>query len=372
MTTGMIVALDSHGEVRFVGDVARGLQCGCSCPACGSPLVAKQGETNEWHFAHEASQERPECVAGATNLARNLGIEHLQQLHATRRLIFPLYRTRVEVALPWFRHAEFVQWNAQLAGPLAWRRAPSKTEPVATGRLDSGASIALFVQVGNLDSPSMEGLPDGYAHATLLVAPIWPVGVRTRVEAMRVIAETAFLRWGYHPDTFGYLAAAQRAVDDRATAARQQYLAQQEQDLQRSLVSVPTRTRSPSGTTAPEARHAEYPGQMPGRSLQFFRLNAEEAWVFYQLDPAYVDREGGPKVAGVDASDAAASVQWWAIAPAGGQFDGWDESLPPTVGTSDTQSGIYWVRDHLAAVLFLSPLSKLTVISSDPQDFSGK
>ncbi len=39
-----------------VRDVPRGAKCGCICPSCKTPLIAKQGEKKEWHFAH-ASQK---------------------------------------------------------------------------------------------------------------------------------------------------------------------------------------------------------------------------------------------------------------------------------------------------------------------------
>ena len=35
-----------------VSEVERGVKCGCICPSCSTPLLARQGEINEWHFAH--------------------------------------------------------------------------------------------------------------------------------------------------------------------------------------------------------------------------------------------------------------------------------------------------------------------------------
>src|SRR5690348_9510442 len=34
--------------------VPRGKLCGCVCPACQAPLVARQGNQIAWHFAHES------------------------------------------------------------------------------------------------------------------------------------------------------------------------------------------------------------------------------------------------------------------------------------------------------------------------------
>ncbi|WP_045398674.1 competence protein CoiA family protein [Vibrio campbellii] len=35
-----------------VADVVRGKSCGCICPSCHIPLIARQGEEKQWHFAH--------------------------------------------------------------------------------------------------------------------------------------------------------------------------------------------------------------------------------------------------------------------------------------------------------------------------------
>ncbi|MES9972970.1 MAG: competence protein CoiA family protein [Candidatus Thiodiazotropha sp.] len=35
-----------------VSEVQRGSKCGCICPSCSTPLIARQGEVNVWHFAH--------------------------------------------------------------------------------------------------------------------------------------------------------------------------------------------------------------------------------------------------------------------------------------------------------------------------------
>ena len=73
----IFAGLDAQGITRFVADVPGGAACGCHCAACGAALVAKRGDVKIWHFAHEASQERPECFAGAVNLLRRLAAQDL-------------------------------------------------------------------------------------------------------------------------------------------------------------------------------------------------------------------------------------------------------------------------------------------------------
>jgi hypothetical protein len=48
-----------------VGNVKRGNACGCICPSCKTPLIARQGGEKEWHFAHRSQKvhdkTRKEC-----------------------------------------------------------------------------------------------------------------------------------------------------------------------------------------------------------------------------------------------------------------------------------------------------------------------
>ncbi|WP_156486279.1 competence protein CoiA family protein [Marinomonas sp. TW1] len=44
------------GEFVDVGSVPNGDKCGCICPSCKTFLTARQGEKNEWHFAHKVNK----------------------------------------------------------------------------------------------------------------------------------------------------------------------------------------------------------------------------------------------------------------------------------------------------------------------------
>lgn len=45
-----------NGVATYIEDVESGLKCGCTCPSCGEPLVAKKGTKRMHHFAHHAEQ----------------------------------------------------------------------------------------------------------------------------------------------------------------------------------------------------------------------------------------------------------------------------------------------------------------------------
>ena len=124
---------------------------------------------------------------------------------------------------------------------------------------------------------------------------------------------------------------------------------------------------TPASTPPSGTRFPAYPGHALGCNFQFFRLGADEAWVFYPMDVAFINEH-------VKMANAAQPLptKLWAIAPVGGPREGWDECFPPSVGSADAEHGIYWVRDHITAVTFLSPRSKGTHTAYDPAEFSNK
>lgn len=411
MSSVLIAALDAHGQLRFVGEVEKGAACGCFCPSCKSPLLARKGEEREWHFAHEAGQERPECEAGAHNLARALGIEHLREQEAQGRLQLPHYQDAAAVSSNWLHRSEPVSWPAAIAGALQWRANPPKAHPVATGTLQSGVPIALFVQVGDAGPPQLQDLPAECAYISLVVAPAWPLGTRSRAQAMAAIAQTASWRWGYHPDVHGHLAAAQQRLatleqDVRARreaelrhvreAAGRRWAQIGRQMAQHPLPFHPSTTPPPlqqwsslhdetpsqeqpplvppspgarDGNARAAPRYDVAPGHAPDCSFQFFRLGPDEAWLFYPLEPAFVEKHLWAESAMATPST---PQKRWAIAPAHGRFDGWDEMLPPTVGRADLNQGIYWVADAITAVTFLSPRAKASGSAHDPAEFDQR
>ncbi|MBO9471048.1 hypothetical protein J7355_13185 [Endozoicomonas sp. G2_2] len=47
-------AENASGTMVHVGEVERGLACGCYCVTCSRPVLARQGTKRIWHFAHRA------------------------------------------------------------------------------------------------------------------------------------------------------------------------------------------------------------------------------------------------------------------------------------------------------------------------------
>lgn len=55
----MLALFAVHSSNRFihVTEAERGLACDCRCAACGEPVIARQGDVREHHFAHTSNDE---------------------------------------------------------------------------------------------------------------------------------------------------------------------------------------------------------------------------------------------------------------------------------------------------------------------------
>ncbi|WP_188857897.1 competence protein CoiA family protein [Marinobacterium nitratireducens] len=58
------------GQLLFINEVERGLDCGCSCPHCGGRLIAKKGDIKQHHFAHYNAEN---CGKGLETALHLLG-----------------------------------------------------------------------------------------------------------------------------------------------------------------------------------------------------------------------------------------------------------------------------------------------------------
>lgn len=92
-------AIDKSGRVRSVEEVARGLGCECVCSVCGEPLLARQGEVREWHFAHSSGAD----CSGAAESALHAAAKQL--LADSKGMTVPGIRVAVAVELPDGRRA---------------------------------------------------------------------------------------------------------------------------------------------------------------------------------------------------------------------------------------------------------------------------
>lgn len=73
----------SDGQIVSAADVPRGAACGCICPGCRNPLLARHGTEREWHFAHVRTTD---CADGYEKSVHELA---KQRIHLQKLLLLP-------------------------------------------------------------------------------------------------------------------------------------------------------------------------------------------------------------------------------------------------------------------------------------------
>ena len=326
--------------------------------------MARQGAANEWHFAHEASQERPECETASASMLRRLMIEHLRSREGAGGLPLPPYRQRVSIVRTLINVHEDVQWRARPMGHAQWQPLAPAHEPVVRVRLDTGVELHIHVALDASGPPPSEGT----VAQAVFRCPLPPPGVlRDRGSVDRHLAQHAELVWLHHPDTMGLLAAAQARLESRSRQIYRNWLnmahaAGGPATVDEAEDSLPAPLfYGPATPTLPESapRYDCAPGHAPNISFTFYRLSETEAWLLYLLE------RKGP------ADWRAASEKLYALAPYPAPFAGWADAVPTSVGVADRVAGIVRCRGFLDAVTYLSRRSQLTRSGRDPSVFLG-
>lgn len=81
-------AHNREGKLVSISDVPSGLECGCTCVACGEALVAKKGDIKQHHFAHVSGVECDGYLEALLHIwAREI-------LDENKSLMFPEYKDK--------------------------------------------------------------------------------------------------------------------------------------------------------------------------------------------------------------------------------------------------------------------------------------
>ncbi len=349
----LFAGLDSTGQLRFIGDVPRGLACGCRCPVCGSALVAKQGAEKDWHFAHEAGQERPECQAGAANLLRRLAVAYLQ---GKADLTLPVFRRELRARSLLANHSEVVSRAPKLISALQPAPSPVRSGPVLHGVLDGNVPLCVAVEISP-EPPAATTEADSALLSLVCRLPD-PGQVRTLDQAMAFLADTSVLVWRWFPDADGQVQAAEQRLQalvlaDEETLARNR----------RAPLPAPEGWR-PAGGAAPDAvaqgaaalrsvgtpipdSFDWAPERKPNTSFVFYRLKDGPAWILYTLQ---------------DGSMAA-------VAP--DRQPGWETALRHLGAELDPALGVLRVPDRIALQVWLGQRAGVVRTGGDPREFDA-
>lgn len=91
--------VDNH--IVDVAEVEHGLACGCICPSCQSPLIARKGDIKAWHFAHVSRADKEETRSNCGySWVVSVRLMARQLLRDGMRLDLPAFEGSIETASP--------------------------------------------------------------------------------------------------------------------------------------------------------------------------------------------------------------------------------------------------------------------------------
>jgi hypothetical protein len=362
--TQLFAGKTRDGDTRFIGEVLRGKACNCFCAWCGSPLIARHGDINEWHFGHESSQERPECVVGAINLLRRLATEYLM---SEPKLRLPVYRQTLSRPARFGVLQEVVEWDEQPIRTASWNVSAPKESSVAVLTLGNGVEINLHVEISD-QRPAM--LHGSRAQGKIVFVSRLPsdLALRTQESALSYLKQDGQFIWVYQPDPKGLLMAAHHRLLAKVEEQESRLHPLEQISVEREIQLSPGRLWAmkaeklqqawtnggsfESGRPEPAKQVVSKPlwesERDPLSSYFFYRLKSDDAWIMFK-------RHDGTH----------------AIVPWPSAVEGWEEALPPKVGTFEVARTAYRVHDIGDAMMWLGTNSKVVRITGDLNEIAG-
>lgn len=278
----LFAAVDENDQVRFISDVPAGAACRCFCVACRSPLVARKGNIKAHHFAHEASQERPECLVGAMNLLRRFSIEFLRSQGTP---VLPPYRFEVSRRLSSGIANEIAEWSAQPVS-VEWLGPAAQGDAVARMVLDNEVAADLLVTIAE-DPPRPSRTPLSQAVISFFTWLPEYEALCSHAGVIEHLRSTGRLVWIYQPDAYGLVADASNRLRQRFEADERDAQARARREQER--FDREYKLRTPPAAPRPAAPiQAVGPAwaAMKKKNASYFgyRLVDGTVWVYFEMD----------------------------------------------------------------------------------------
>jgi hypothetical protein len=282
-TADLVYAVNESGKVVHVSKVVSGLACGCRCPACGMPVVAKKGPEVTHHFAHEAASS---CHHAAETGLHRLAKEIIEQ---ELKLWLPDVTARY--------HKETRQLYP--AGDVSFTRAQSEVRDLHEivpdlfiERGDRKLLVEIWVTHPCDEAKRNELMQKGIATVEIDLSK-FPRDA-SREEVAKAVLKEARRHWVYHPKIEAEIAA-MRAVDEaakqREKEAFEKKLENAEADYRAGLQDLATRqpVRLSRKTDILRAGYGRHIGiAVDGAGC--FTVSPRE-WQFYILRDAFAPRQ---------------------------------------------------------------------------------
>lgn len=323
----IVSGVTNAGEIRFIGQVASGLQPDLHCPVCQSLLVAKKGEIKDWHFAHENGNQSPRCIVGARNLLRRAVKQHIA---AVGKIPAP---SAYEYASTHYGTNVFAKVTPAIKSVLAWCADDDSTTHLADIALADDTLGQIHLSLSGDPLPRIESnrrcllsiRVDEAAFLQLTAADDMAAGVMPKATA----------KWIFLPDTLQQIqdvrraAVAQaeeralRSAADAAVAAQGRGAPSAPVALARSTHQIHTHPVALPQPSWKDDTRLHWAAELKTHASIFcMRMQDGSDWFIYETETGIHKFKPWPDL-----------------------FDGWDEFFPPKIGAADERMGCYIVKD---------------------------
>lgn len=185
-----------------------------SVPSAEAPWWRSKARNQIWHFAHEASQERPQCLPGSINLLRHLAISLLL---APDTMSLPECQHTMSLNRGYGALTGEAKWQLPIATIMGRNLdAPYAKSVAAMQPVDlPDCRIGLWVQIGDLaidDNGFFEGVLIYHCGAPSKGT------ITTHASAIEYLQNNSRMYWQRMPDVYGVLRQAQEELKQRLDA----------------------------------------------------------------------------------------------------------------------------------------------------------
>ena len=143
----------SEEQLVDVYQVASGKRCGCECPSCRVPLIARKGNKKVWHFAHD-SKSRAQKDIGKCDYSFYVSVRMMARQMMGNRLSIRLPKCEVMLSERVFLSADYVHVS----------------ELVTESREIVLEDVSVDTTLGS-DKVDVSGYVDGYCLAVVFTHP---------------------------------------------------------------------------------------------------------------------------------------------------------------------------------------------------------
>lgn len=194
--------------------VHRGRACGCICPSCRTPLIARHGEEKAWHFAH-ASRNVYDRTVQECDFSFYVSVRLMarQLIGSKLTLALPEYRDRVSQYVDVLHETRELDYVITKGKAIQLEQVEVETRFAKAavdlkGRVGDFEFVVYLVHPGRLVPPELEAL-DGIKAGVIAIdlrnlAGVFAQltgGERTYSDALADFLgnDLASKRWVYHP-----------------------------------------------------------------------------------------------------------------------------------------------------------------------------